>query len=50
MKTLTGVIALVLALMFGTSNGVIAAEVMSIGVQIEIRRQPPRLVPELALR
>lgn len=26
MKTLTGVIALVLALMFGTSNGVIAAE------------------------
>jgi hypothetical protein len=25
-------------------------EVMSIGVQIEVRRQPPRLVPELALR
>ncbi len=25
-------------------------EVLSRGVQIEVRRQPPRLVPELALR
>lgn len=39
MKTLTGVIALVLALMFGTSNGVIAAEQKSQPTGVE-KKQP----------
>ena len=33
-----------------TTEGGKIVEVMSIGVQKEVRRQPPRLVPGLALR